>query len=202
MMMPQRRIRSLFAPTAAIVGVISLTTLAGCGTPPPMHGVGVGELLPAAPLVATRADGGRWELAAEKGHFVLLYFGYTHCPDMCPATLADWARAKRALGKQAVAVHFVFVSVDPERDTPAAALAYARQFDSTFVGLAPTAAQFDAITQAWGIAAVKEPAGTDGNYGIAHPAQAFLVDREGRVKLMYPPGTKAADLASDLRQLF
>jgi len=198
MMMPKRRNRSLLA----LAGTLALATLAACGAaPPPLHGTSVGEPLPAAPLRATGADGRLYELAAERGHLVLLYFGYTHCPDICPATLADWARARRALGKKADAVRFVFVSVDPERDTPAVALAYARQFDSTFVGIAPTAAELEVIKKAWGIAAFKEPTGTEGAYGVVHPAQAFLLDREGRVTLVYPPGTKVDDLTSDLGQL-
>lgn len=185
----------------ALAAALAIAALAACGAPPALHGTSVGEPLPAAPLIATGADGNRYELASEKGRFVLLFFGYTHCPDVCPATLADWARAKRALGNKADAVRFVFVSVDPERDTPAVALAYARQFDSTFVGIAPAITELDAIKKGWGIAAFKEPTGTEGGYGIAHPAQAFLLDRQGRVTLVYPPGTKVDDLVSDLKQL-
>jgi protein SCO1/2 len=182
----------------SLAGALALTILVGCRAAPPLHGTTVGDPLPAAPLHAVGADGRPYELASEKGHLVLLYFGYTHCPDICPATLADWARARRALGPKAGAVRFVFVSVDPERDTPAIVLAYARQFDSTFVGIAPTAIELETIKKAWGIAAFKEPTGTEGGYGVAHPAQAFLLDREGRVTLMYPPGTRAEELASDL----
>jgi protein SCO1/2 len=199
-MMRERRIRTLCSLAGALA-LAALAAVAACRAAPPLHGTSVGDPLPAAPLRAAGADGRSYDLASEKGHLVLLYFGYTHCPDICPATLADWARARRALGPKAEAVRFIFVSVDPERDTPAIALAYARQFDSTFVGIAPTAVELEAVKKAWGIAAFKEPTGTEGGYGVAHPAQAFLLDREGRVTLMYPPGTKAEDLASDIRRV-
>ena len=92
------------------------------------------------------ADGATFDMDKERGsRAVLLYFGYTHCPDVCPATLADWARAKKALGSGAERVRFVFVSVDPDRDTPQLTRAYARQFDAAFVGLSPTAAQVDSL---------------------------------------------------------
>ena len=150
------------------------------------------------------ADGTMFDLDKERGsRAVLLYFGYTHCPDVCPATLADWARVKKALGGGAEGVRFVFVSVDPDRDTPQLARAYARQFDTAFIGLAPTAAQVDSLKASWGFAVMKDstPEMKKGEYGVTHPAGSFMIDRAGRIREILPPETKADDIAADLRRV-
>ncbi len=193
-----QRIRILLVATAAFAA----TFATACDAQPPLHGQSVGEPMAAAPLRATGAAGRPYALASEKGRLVLLYFGYTHCPDSCPTTLADWARARRALGDKADGVRFVFVSVDPERDTPAVVRAWVRQFDTTFVGVAPTQPELEAIEKGWGITAYKEDTGNPKGYAVAHPAQAFFLDRAGRVRMIYPPGTKPADIAADLKRLF
>ena len=145
-----------------------------------------------------------FDLGAEKGRTVLVYFGYTHCPDLCPTTLADFARARSMLNaKQRGAMRFVFVSVDPERDTPAVAHEYVLRFDSSFVGLAPSAAQLDSIKTAWGFAVQRDsmPGMQAGGYGVTHPAGVFVIDREGRVRLVFSPATKPDDIASDLKRM-
>jgi len=131
----------------------------------------------------------------------MMYFGYTHCPDVCPATLADWARVKKALGSAADGVRFVFVSVDPDRDTPQVARAYAQQFDVSFIGLAPTPMQVDSLKAAWGFAVMRDstPDMKKGEYGVTHPAGSFAIDRAGRIREIFPPETKADDIAADLR---
>ena len=145
-------------------------------------------------------------LAADTGRFVLLYFGYTHCPDYCPMMLTDWMRVKRDLGPLGDRVRFVFVSVDPERDAPEATAAYAVGFDSSFVGLAPARPELDVIQKAWGVTSYKEVSNSPGrsadSYGVAHPAHAFLVNRAGRLQALYPPETRWQDVAADLRKLF
>ena len=135
---------------------------------------------------------------------MLVYFGYTHCPDICPTTLADFARARRLLdAKQRGALRFAFVSVDPGRDTPAVTEEYAWQFDSTFVGLAPTATQLASIKKAWGFAVERDsmPGMAHEGYGVSHPAGVFLVGRDGRVRMVFAPGTNPRDLAADLKRL-
>ena len=171
----------------------------------PLHGVVSDDPRPAAPLVIPTASGRAYELAADTGKIVLLYFGYTHCPDYCPMVLTDWSRVKRDLGAKADGIRFVFVSVDPERDTPELTESYVRKFDASFVGLAPSVAELETIKQAWGIAAYKElsksPGRSPDQYFVVHPAQAFLLDRAGRIHVMYPPETRWHDLAADLRKM-
>ena len=175
--------------------------LAACRESTPLHGTAVpgDQVAPALRLHDSR--GNAFDLAAERGRTVMVYFGYTHCPDVCPTTLADFAQARRLLGAKRDRLRFVFVSVDPERDTPAGTESYAWQFDSTFVGLAPTAAQLDTIKTAWGFAVVREEMPGMSGYGVTHPAGVFLIDRGGRVRFVFAPGTRGEELAADLKRL-
>jgi protein SCO1/2 len=170
-----------------------------------LHGVVLHDPMPAAALRVDRPGEPPYVLAADTGKLVLLYYGYTECPDYCPMMLTDWKRVRRDLGERAAAVRFVFVSVDPERDTPALTAAYAKDFDPAFVGLAPAPAVLAEIQRAWGFVAYKElsnsPSRSASRYGMAHPAHAYLVDRRGRLIALYPPETRWQDLAADLRSL-
>lgn len=190
----------------------------GCGAPAPMHGVVLTQPAMAPPLRLRDARGATFDLASERGTPVLVYFGYLGCPDVCPTTLADWARVRRMLGPAGGRVRFVFVSVDPQRDTPQATAAYTWQFDSAFVGLAPTAAELEPIQKDWSFQTFREelpaamdhrPSGQPGAsppdstraYGVAHPAQTFVIDRMGKLVMFFPPGMKPDDIAADLRRL-
>lgn len=178
--------------------ILAALTLA-CGEP--IRGIEIGDPDPAPPLAFTAHDGTAFDLAAERGNVVLLYFGYTHCPDVCPTTLADWARAKRALGDRADRVRFVFVSMDPDRDTPELALGYVRQFDRSFLGWSGTERETEALKRSWKIAAYPEGDVRTRDYTVAHPAYTFVVDRRGRLRFLYEPGVSGDDLAKDLRRL-
>ena len=165
------------------------------------RGIVIEDAEPAPALAFTAADGARFDLAAEKGKVVLLYFGYTQCPDVCPTTLSDWARAKRALGADTANVRFVFLSMDPDRDTPEIAQRYARQFDAGFVGLTGSTEELEALKKRWSIAAYPEGDPRTGVYTVAHPAHTFVVDRQGRLRVLFEPGTPGDALANDLRKL-
>jgi protein SCO1/2 len=165
------------------------------------RGIVIEDADPAPALAFTVADGSRFDLAEAKGDVVLLYFGYTHCPDVCPTTLSDWARAKRALGADTTNVRFVFVSMDPDRDTPELALKYARQFDPSFLGVTGSPAELEDLKKRWSIAAYPEGDPRDGFYTVAHPAHTFVVDRQGRLRVLFEPGVSGEELANDLRKL-
>jgi protein SCO1/2 len=187
-----------------LCGFLAVLVAACGGAEAPLHG-GVIDPPQEAPVVrAQRADGSVMDLDRERGQrLVMLFFGYTYCPDVCPTTLADWAKARQQLGRDASAVRWVFVSVDPARDTPDVAERYARQFDSTFVGLAPNAAQLDSLKAAWTFDVRKEttPEMKPGVYAVAHPAGSFVIDKQGRVREILPPNSRAEDIAADLRRL-
>ncbi len=193
-MMPTLRCRILTFVALAYL-------LQGCEKPVPMHGLVADEPLPAPTLRLTDADAKVFDLGTERSRTVVLFFGYTHCPDACPTTLSDWARTKTALGSKSEVVRFVFVSVDPERDTPDVTRKFAQQFDPTFIGLATTAPQLDTIAKAWGFSVAREQMAGMSGYGVSHPAQSFVITRDGKVRMIFPPGLSPADMASDLRQL-
>ena len=176
-----------------------IIAVTACGEP--MRGVEIQDPDPAPPLVFTAFDGTSVDLAAEQGKVVLVYFGYTHCPDVCPTTMSDWARAKRALGDRADRVRWIFVSMDPERDTPELAQGYARQFDQAFVGVTGTEAKLDSLKRDWKIAAYPEGDTRTRDYTVAHPAYTFVVDRQGRLRFLYEPGVSGEELAADIRKL-
>jgi protein SCO1/2 len=180
-------------------------TVAGSCHDVPLHGVVIDDPRPAAPLVVRMASGRPYDLRADTGKLVLLYFGYAHCPDYCPMMLTDWKRVRHDLGALADRMRFVFVSVDPDRDTPEGTEAFVRGFDSSFVGLAPRQAELDAIKQAWDVVSYKEVSKSPGRpadmYGVAHPAHAYLINRAGRLQAMYPPETRWQDVAADMRKL-
>jgi protein SCO1/2 len=130
-----------------------------------------------------------------------VFFGYTHCPDVCPVTLADWTRAKAALGDQADRVRWLFVSVDPARDTPAVAEAYARQFDSSFVGLSGDSATTAGIQAAFTVASYETPGATDADYLVTHASQCFLVDDTGTLRAMYSFNSGVDAIVADLQRV-
>ena len=138
---------------------------------------------------------------------MLVFFGYTHCPDVCPTTLADWGRARRALAGDTSRVRFLFVSVDPDRDPPDSAAAYARRFDPAIVGVSGSAAQIAEVTGAWGVAAMPDASGDSAHAGMSmaatmsHTARTFVVDPDGRLRLVFASDARPDDVAADVRAL-
>ena len=182
-------------------GIIALAA-AACASKPPEHGTLIENPVAAPPLHLADAAGKPFDLAAQQGKRTLLYFGYTHCPDACPTTMSDWARAKALLGAAASDVQVVFVSVDPERDTPDISAKYAHQFDPSFIGLT-AGAQLDSVKTAWSFAVERDemPGMKMGEYGVSHPAGVYFIDRDGKFKFVFAPGSKPEELASDLKRL-
>lgn len=183
----------------ALVALSSL--LAACSGQDQLHGVMVDPPRDVAAFTFTMSDGRTFSTAPEAKKPMVLFFGYTHCPDVCPTTMADWKRAKQKLGPDGDRVRFVFVSVDPERDSPLIAEKYAKQFDTTFVGLSGSAATTTGIMAAFGASAAREGLPDNKNYSVSHSAQAFLVDSKGRLVAMYPFGIGWDALAADLETI-
>jgi protein SCO1 len=134
---------------------------------------------------------------------VLVFFGYTHCPDVCPTTMVDWRKATDSLGAKASGATFVFVSVDPERDTPALAQRYAARFSPSFLGLTGTRPQIDSLLATWKLSAFRDgvPGDTAASYTVSHPSQVFVIDREGQLRLLQQAGLTPAQIASDIEAL-
>jgi protein SCO1/2 len=151
-------------------------------------------------LRLTGHDGKPRSLADFRGKILVVAFGFTHCPDVCPTTLADLASARKQLGEAAGQVQVVFVTVDPKRDTPQLLAQYVPAFDPTFIGLYGDAAATAKVTKDFHVYA-QERAVPEGGYTVDHSAQSFVFDREGHVRLLISPGTAPMAIASDLRVL-
>jgi len=178
-----------------------VVAVSGCGLDSGLHGVTVKPPREVPSFEFTRADGSVYRTAAEADRPMVLFFGYTHCPDVCPTTLQDWKRVKQALGKNASGVRFVFVTVDPERDTPEVVDKYAKQFDPSFVGLSGDSLTTARMQEAFGVASIRDVTTSAAGYLMSHSSQVFLVDERGRLVVLYAFGTGWDALLADLKQL-
>jgi protein SCO1/2 len=146
-------------------------------------------------------DGRVRTLADFRGKAVVLFFGYTHCPDVCPTTLAEMATAIKALGPDGPRVQVLFVTVDPKRDTPELLRNYTAAFNPTFLGLTGDEAAIARVTKDFKIYVDVRPGKTPDSYSVDHSAQSLVFDTKGKLRLMIPYGTPADKIASDLRIL-
>lgn len=149
----------------------------------------------------TSHTGQRVSLGDYRGKLVLLYFGYTFCPDVCPATLSEVARAMEILGDQSDEVQLIMISVDPDRDTPAKLAAYVSHFEPSFLGVTGTPEQIAKIATLYGIFYEKNEGSIATGYLVDHTATITVVDQDGHVKLIFPFGTPAEAMADDLAYL-
>jgi protein SCO1/2 len=152
-------------------------------------------------LELTGQDGKPRSLADFRGKVVVLFFGYTHCPDICPTTLADMAAVMKKLGPDAARVQVLFVTVDPERDTPEILAKYVPAFDAGFLGLYGDMAATQRAAKEFRIFYEKRPGGAPGAYTVDHSGQSYVLDAQGRLRLFVRNDRIAQDLAEDLRSL-
>jgi len=146
-------------------------------------------------------NGAQRTLADFKGKVVVVFFGFTQCPDVCPTALTDLAEVKRLLGPQGDKLQGIFVSVDPERDTPEVLKAYMTNFDPGFLALRPTAEQLPEVAKAFKIFYKKVEGPTPTSYTMEHSAGSYVFDPQGRVRLYTRQAVGAQGLAEDLALL-
>ena len=140
-------------------------------------------------------------LADFKGKVVVVFFGYTQCPDVCPGTMAELAQIKKTLGKDGERLQGVFITVDPERDTTEILKAYMGSFDPSFVALRGTPEQTTALAKEFKVFFGKVPGKTEGSYTVDHTAGSYVFDSAGRVRLFVRYGSGVEPLVSDLKAL-
>ena len=136
-----------------------------------------------------------------KGKVTVVFFGYTQCPDVCPTTMAELAQVKKALGADGDKLQAVFVSIDPERDTPEILKSYMASFDPNFVALRGTLAQTQATAKEFKVYFAKVPGKAEGSYTMDHSAGAFVFDAKGNVRLFERYGAGAEALTADVKAL-
>ncbi|MDN3923174.1 SCO family protein [Roseateles violae] len=157
---------------------------------------------PAPEFSLQASDGGALKLARYRGKLVLLVFGFTHCPEVCPTTLATLAQARKALGASAAEVQVLYITVDPARDDLERIRKYLAAFDTSFIGGTGKPEDLAAMRKQYGVVAQKvETKPASEFYGMNHSTSVFLIDREGRLRAMMPYGHDAADFVHDLKLL-
>ena len=146
-------------------------------------------------------DGRPRSLADFAGKVTVVFFGYTQCPDVCPTTLAEMAQVRKALGADGDRLQTVFVTVDPERDTPEILRAYVTNFGPGVTALRGTPEQTAAAAKEFKIFFAKSAGKTPGSYTMDHSAASFVFDAKGQARLYVPYGGDPQNLAADLKQL-
>jgi protein SCO1 len=135
------------------------------------------------------------------GKVVVLFFGFTQCPDVCPTTMAEVAEVKKLLGKDGDRLQGLFITIDPERDTPAVLKAYMANFDPTFLALSTTPQKLAVVAKDFKTYYKKVPGRSDTSYSMDHSAGSFVYDTTGKVRLYTRYGSGAEALASDIKLL-
>ena len=161
---------------------------------------GVFEPPGAAPGFSLQSSaGGELTLARHQGKVVLLGFGFTSCPEVCPTTLAVLAQARKRLGLQGEQVQVIYITVDPDRDDAARMRGYLAGFDPTFLGGTGKPEQLTAVRQKYGVTAERKAVGN--SYSVGHSSSVYLIDRKGSLRAMMPYGRSPDDYVHDLRIL-
>jgi protein SCO1 len=189
----------------ALVSVLALVTLAACGGDPPRELSGFvrdpGPTVDEVALPDLSRGGEEFAMRADPGELLVVYFGFTNCPDICPTTLADLRAALRQMDEaEAARVSFAMVTVDPDRDTPVL-VDYAQTFvDDAHALATDDPALLRSAADPFGVSYVIET-DDDGRIEVGHTSQMFVVDDAGQLVLTWQYGVPAADIAADLQQL-
>ena len=179
--------------------IIICSALAACGRDPQFRSTDITGAPYGNQLELTDHTGKPRHLEDWRGKAVVLVFGFTHCPDVCPTTLADLSQAIQSLGTQAERVQVLFVTVDPERDTREVLAKYVTAFDPRFLGLYGDAAATQRAAKEFKVYYEKRKTGD--TYSVDHSGQSYVIDPQGRLRLFVRHDRIGADLAPDLKTL-
>jgi protein SCO1/2 len=191
------------ALTRVVVLLLAACLAAGCGQPgPQFRNVDITGADYGKDFHLTDHTGKPRQLADFRGKIVLLFFGYTHCPDVCPVTMGQLGLLMKELGPDAKRVQVLFVTLDPERDTKELLAQYVPAFNPDFLGLYGNMAATQETAKAFHVFFEKQSGKTPEAYTIDHTAGTFVFDTQGRLRLFVRYGQEGADLLADLRTLF
>jgi protein SCO1 len=169
--------------------------------PSKWHGVVMQSTQPVTNFTLTGPGEQPVSLIDFRGKVVMLYFGYTFCPDVCPATMVELSDAMEILGRKSENVQVVMISLDPERDTAEVLQQYVAHFNDSFIGLTGTPEELIAVTAPMGIFYEKHEGSAASGYLIDHTATVAVLDKQGKLRLIYPFGITGEEMAADLKYL-
>ena len=186
---------------ALLLGMIAVFLVVDPTRPYTFQGSLIDPPVAAPQFELTDVDGQRFQLNDVDGQVVIMFFGYTSCPDVCPVTLSDFLRIRSQLGSQAENVSFVFVTVDPERDTPERMKKYLTNFDPEIIGLTGARIELETVWSSYGVYEAKVEGGSEENYLVDHSSRIYVIDADGNLLLTYLFGTENKVIAEDVRHL-
>ena len=192
--------RRLASPLARLAGAALLALAAGCA-PEPFAGTDVSGAAYGGRIELSDTQGRARTLADFRGKAVVVFFGYMNCPDVCPTTLTEAAQALATLGKDGERVQVLFITVDPERDTPELLTRYVNAFDARFLALRGNAEATARVARGFRVFSQKNAPDASGAYAVDHSAGLYLLDPKGKLRVYLGPGKGAQALAHDLRLL-
>jgi len=191
----------LLAACAPVFGLTACDPIGTASSRPAFRGVDITGAEYARSLSLPDQNGQPRTLTDFKGKVMVVFFGYTQCPDVCPTTMVELAQVKKSLGKDGDRVQALFVSVDPERDTPEILKAYMASFDPSFIALRGTPEQAQAAAKEFKVFFAKVPGKLEGSYTVDHTAGSYLFDATGKVRLFERYGAGAEALTADIKAL-
>ncbi|HQV69303.1 MAG TPA: SCO family protein [Thermoflexales bacterium] len=196
----------LLAIGSFALGLMAVFVFAPPGAPQPsgdgLSGTLVNSQRQMPDFTLTNQDNQQMKLSDLRGKAVILFYGYLNCPDVCPLTLAEMKKTKELLGKDADKTAFVYISVDGERDTPDLLKQYLKMFDPAFIGLTGPSEQVRTIAFEYGAAFEKQkPPGTQAAYIVSHTAYTYLLDADGKWRMVFPYGVAPETVAAGVRSI-
>lgn len=187
----------LLSPLLFCIGLL----LAGCSDPPHFVSTDISSVDWGRDFSLTDHNGQARKLADFRGKVVVMFFGYTQCPDVCPTTLSALRETMKILGEDAKRVQVLFVTVDPERDTQKLLSQYVPAFHPSFLGLYTDDKSTRALAKEFKVFYAKQPGTTPGSYSVDHSTGSFAFDPKGKLRLLLRHGESPTNIAADLKVL-
>ncbi|MBV6391178.1 MAG: hypothetical protein KPEEDBHJ_00386 [Anaerolineales bacterium] len=195
--------KNLYFVLFIVTVVIGLTMLVEVvfRKPYSFHGTIINPPLPVTDFTLQTSNEEVFRLSDQKGKIILLFFGYTSCPDVCPVTLATFKQVYDNLGEDAQQVRFVMITADPDRDTPDKVAEYAARFNPEFIGLSGDMTALDSIWKELGVFVEKQETGSAAGYLVSHTSSVYVLNQSGNLLMTFPYGTIAIEMTDDLNEL-
>jgi protein SCO1/2 len=182
--------------------LIGALLLSGCARPHEFSATILEPSSAAPDFTLTDQNGQPFRLSEQRGKLMLIFFGFTNCPDVCPTELGTLAAVRRELGADAEQVQVALISVDPERDTPERLKTYVSAFDPSFIGLHGEGAALDQVLKDYGVTAIRRDLPNSASaYTMDHSAFVYVIDQQGYWRALFSPGSTMENILNDVRYL-